>query len=121
MATHGLLKHVYNNKGHLGLVIDIDEHGEHKLNLWKWEYAGKPSEAHPEPICDVHDWEGQRIVYTATKGRLKSKDGPEDGERWTATIEEVELETSAEKPSEPQHPPEPVEPVQVTDGRDTAS
>ena len=113
MATHGVLKKVYDNKGHFGLVIDVDEHGEHKLNLWKWEYAGKPSDGHPEPICDVHDWEGQRIVYTATKGGLKVKDGPEDGERWPATIEEIELETSAVKPSDTQQPPEDVEPAQV--------
>jgi len=113
MATHGLLKKVWDNEKNWGLVIDVDDHGEHKLNLWDWKYAGKPSEETPKPIADVHDFVGQRIIYTATKGNLKSKDGPEDGERWPATVTEIELETSAVKPSDTQQPPKNVEPVQV--------
>jgi len=112
MATHGLLKKVWDNEKNWGLVIDVDEHGEHKLTLWDKKYAGVDSKDNPS-ICDCHSFVGKRIVYTATKGNLKSKDGPEDGERWPATVTEIELETSAEKPSEPQQPPEDVEPEQV--------
>ena len=119
MATHGLLKKVWDNEKNWGLIIDVDDHGEHKLNLWDWKYAGKPSEETPVPICDIHAFVGQRIIYTATKGNLKSKDGPEDGERWPATVTEIALETSAEKLSDPQQPPEDVEPVQVANERDT--
>ena len=108
MATHGLLKKVWDNKGHFGLVIDVDEHGEHKLTLWDKKYAGVDSKDNPS-ICDCHAFVGKRIVYTATKGALKDKDGPEDGERWGATVTEV----APEKPSDTQQPPEDVEPVQV--------
>ena len=112
MATHGILKKVWDNEKNWGLVIDVDDHGEHKLTLWDKKYAGIKSNDNPA-ICDCHAFVGQRIVYTATKGALKDKDGSEDGERWGATVTEIELETSAEKPPDTQQPPEDVEPVQV--------
>jgi len=112
MATRGILRKVWDNEKNWGLVIDVDDHGEHKLTLWDKKYAGVDSE-NSKSICDCHAFVGKRIVYTATKGALKDKEGPEDGERWGATVTEIELETSAEKPSEPQQPPEDVEPVQV--------
>jgi len=108
MATHGTLRKVWDNEKNWGLVIDVDEHGEHKLTLWDKKYAGVDSKDNPS-ICDCHAFVGQRIVYTATKGALKDKDGPEDGERWGATVTEI----APEKPSDTQQPPEDVEPVQV--------
>ena len=108
MATHGLLKKVWDNEKNWGLVIDVDEHGEHKLTLWDKKYAGVDSKDNPS-ICDCHAFVGKRIVYTATKGALKDKDGSEDGERWGATVTEI----APEKPSDTQQPPEDVEPVQV--------
>ena len=96
MPTLGTLKHVYNNttkdgKLSWGLVIDVDDHGEHKLTLWDKKYAGIDSENNPA-VCDVHEFEGKRVVYTAKRGSLKVKGGPEDGERWQATVEEIALE-----------------------------
>jgi len=108
MATHGLLKKVWDNEKNWGLVIDVDDHGEHKLTLWDKKYAGVDSE-NSKSICDCHSFVGKRIVYTATKGALKDKDGSEDGERWGATVTEI----APEKPSDTQQPPEDVEPVQV--------
>jgi len=119
MATHGLLKKVWDNEKNWGLVIDVDEHGEHKLTLWDKKYAGIKSNDNPA-ICDCHAFVGQRIVYTATKGALKDKDGPEDGERWGATVTEIELETSAEKPSDPSQTPSSVHPAQVVAEYNTA-
>ena len=120
MATRGILRKVWDNEKNWGLVIDVDDHGEHKLTLWDKKYAGVDSE-NSKSICDCHAFVGKRIVYTATKGALKDKEGPEDGERWGATVTEIELETSAEKPSEPQQQPEDVEPEQVHAGRNTTT
>jgi len=109
MPTHGLLKKVWDNKGHWGLVINVDDHGEHKLNLWDKKYAGIDSENNPA-ICDVHTMEGQRVVYTAKKGKLKDDSTTE---RWPATIEEIGLETPTEKPLDEQKPAQPPEPVEA--------
>ena len=107
MPTHGTLTKVYDNKGHWGLVIDVDDHGEHKLNLWDKKFAGVDSKDNPA-VCDVHDWEGKRVVYTAKKGTLKDDSTTK---RWPATVEEIALET----PSDQQQSLEPVEPEQVHD------
>ena len=88
MPTHGLLKKVWDNKGHWALVIDVDEHGEHKINLWDKKFAGESSEEHPA-ICDVHDWEGKRVIYTAKAGKPK---GDDPADCWPASIVEISLE-----------------------------
>jgi len=88
MPTHGLLKKVYDNAGHWGLIIDVDDHGEHRMNLWDKTFAGEKSEDH-EAVCDVHNWEGMRVVYTAKKGKPK---GSDLNDCWPATIEMIALE-----------------------------
>ena len=90
MPYSGLLKKVYDNAKNWGLVIEVDEHGERKFNLWDKKYAGEKSEGH-EAICDVHNWEGMRVVFEATKGKPK-KDGTDDC--WPSTIDSIWLEGS---------------------------
>ena len=91
MPTHGLLKKVYDNAGHWGLIIDVDGHGEHRLNLWDKTFAGEKSDGH-DAICDVHNWEGSRVIYTAKKGKPK---GSDLDDCWPSTIEMIALEEMA--------------------------
>ena len=88
MPYSGLLKKVYDNAKNWGLVIEVDEHGERKFNLWDKKYAGEKSDEH-EAICDVHNWEGVRVVFEATKGKPKADD-PNDC--WPSTIDSIWLE-----------------------------
>ena len=88
MAYSGLLKKVWDNAKNWSLVIVVDEHGERKFNLWDKKYAGEKSDEH-EPICDVHNWEGCRVVFDATKGKPKG-DGTDDC--WPSTIDMIRLE-----------------------------
>jgi hypothetical protein len=88
MPTRGKLLKVWDNDKNWALVIDVDEHGEHKLNLWNKRFAGIDSKENPV-VCDVHDFVGKRIVYTAKAGKPK-EDGTDD--RWPSTIEEIALE-----------------------------
>ena len=88
MAYSGLLKKVWDNAKNWSLVIVVDEHGERKFNLWDKKYAGEKSDEH-EPICDVHNWEGCRVVFDATKGKPK-QDGADDC--WPSTIDMIRLE-----------------------------
>jgi len=112
MPTYGTLTKVYDNKGHWGLVIDVDDHGEHKLNLWDKKFAGVDSKDNPA-ICDVHEWEGQRVVYTAKKGSLKDDSTTK---RWPATVEEIALETPSDTPP----PPLAADPVETPSEHDTS-
>ena len=94
MAFAGTLRKVYDNatksgKQNWSVIIDTDQKGEVKFNLWKWEYAGKPSEANPEPIADVHTMEGKRVVFDATPGKVKDE---ATGDRWPSTIDMIRLE-----------------------------
>lgn len=88
MPYSGLLKKVYDNTKHWGLVIEVDEHGERKFNLWDKKYAGLASGEH-EAICDVHGWEGVRVVFEVTKGKPKN-DGTDD--HWPSVIDSIRLE-----------------------------
>ena len=88
MAYSGLLKKVWDNAKNWSLVIEVDDYGERKFNLWDKKYAGEKSDEH-EPICDVHNWEGMRVVFDATKGKPKG-DGTDDC--WPSTIDMIRLE-----------------------------
>ena len=88
MPYSGLLKKVYDNAKHWGLVIDVDEHGERKFNLWDKKYAGLKSGEH-DAICDVHNWEGVRVVFDATKGKPK-QDGTDAC--WPSVVDAIWLE-----------------------------
>jgi len=112
MSSNGKLLRVADQDNKWGVLIDTDEKGETWFTIWDKKFAGQDSAEH-KAVCDVHDWKGKRVVFDAERGKLKDKDGPEDGERWNSNITEIELETSAVKPSDPQQPTEDVEPVQV--------
>ena len=111
MAFTGTLKRISDQDNKWGVLIDTDEKGETWFTIFDKKLAGQDSEEH-SAICDAHDFTGKRVVFDAKIGNLK-KDEPEGGERWNSTITAIELETSAEKPSDTQQPPEGVEPVQV--------
>ena len=94
MPYRGTLRKIFDNETKSGkqnwsVIIDTDEKGDVKFTLWKWEYAGKPSEANPEPIADVHTMEGKRVVFDATSGKVKDE---ETGDRWPSTIDMIRLE-----------------------------
>ena len=89
MPYSGLLKKVYDNAKHWGLVIDVDEHGERKFNLWNKRYAGIKPDDGSEIECDVHNWEGMRVVFDATKGKPK-QDGTDAC--WPSVVDAIWLE-----------------------------
>jgi len=69
-------------------VIDTDEKGEVKFNLYDTVYAGLPG-ADGAALCDVHDMIDERVVFTVELGKLKDE---ESGERWPSNITMVALE-----------------------------
>jgi len=98
MPFNGTLKRVADQGGKWGILIDTDEKGETWFTIWDRKLAGEDSAEH-ESVCDVHDWTGKRVRFDVTRGKLKDKDGPEDGERWNSNITEIALEDSGPEKS----------------------
>ena len=99
MNYTGTLKKVFDNETKArrkfwAVIIETDEHGEIKFNLWDTVYAGIPND-NGDLICDVHEMEGCRVVVDARPGSLKDKNNPE-GDRWPSTIEAIMLEGAGE-------------------------
>jgi len=88
MAYRGKLKKVWDNAKGWSLVIEVDDHGERKFTLWDKKYAGQASGEH-EAICDVHNWEGSRVVFDVTKGKPK-QDGTDAC--WPSVVDSIQLE-----------------------------
>ena len=95
MPHSGMLRKVYDNAKNWALIVDVDEYGERKFNLWNKRYAGIKPDDGSEIECDVHNWEGCRVVFDATKGKPKG-DGTDDC--WPSTIDMIRLE--AEMPTQ---------------------
>jgi len=98
MAYNGKLISVSDKANKWGVLIDTDDKGKVWFDVWDKKLAGESSAEH-EAVCDIHDWKGQRVRFEATRGKLRDPDGPEDGERWNATITDIALEEGGpEKP-----------------------
>ena len=130
MSFNGTLKRVADQGGKWGVLIDTDEKGETWFTLWDKKFAGQDSAEH-KAVCDVHDWKGKRVTFEAERGKLKDKDGPDDGERWNSNITEITLESAselaadlveevAEAKREPSQTPSSVHPAQVVAEYNTA-
>jgi len=85
------VKKVWDNSGRKGpywaVLIETEERGPVKFNLFDGAFAGKPSKDHDGPTCDVHDLIDQRVVFGAELGaEKKGEDGQPTGERWPSTL-----------------------------------
>ena len=98
MAFTGTLKLVTDKEKGWGILIDTDEKGKTWFTMWDKKFAGQESSQH-EIICDVHDFIGQRVCFEATRGNLKDKAGPEEGERFNSTITAIGLEVGGPEKS----------------------
>jgi len=83
----GAITKVYDNetskgKTYWSVVIDTDDKGEVKFNLWDAAYAGGTEDS----LCDVHEMIGERVVFTAKAGKIKDE---ATGEHWPSTIESI--------------------------------
>lgn len=75
------------SKHYWTVEIDTEAKGPTTFTLWDTVFAGKPGKDHEEPICDVHEMIGQRVVFDCQPGKAKvDKDGNETGEHWPATL-----------------------------------
>ena len=69
--------------------IDVDEHGLKEFTLWDTGYVGGGE----NPIIDIRQHTGQRIVFEAVKGGAKTdRDGNETGNFWPSNLNMVMLE-----------------------------
>ena len=91
MPFNGTLRRVTDKPKGWSLLIDTDDKGIVWFSAWDKKLAGQESSQN-EIVCDFHDFVGQRVRFEATRGSLKDKDGPEDGERFNATITSIALE-----------------------------
>ena len=92
MPFQGTLTRVIDKDKQWILLIDVDEHGDKWFTLFDKKYAGQDSKGN-KALCDVHQMIGERVIYSAVRGALKDKNGPEDGERFNPVIESIILET----------------------------
>ena len=93
MPHTGTLVRVVDKSKGWSLLIDTDEKGDTWFTIWDRKLAGEASEEH-EAECDVHKMVGERVTFEAKIGKLKDKDGPDDGERWNSEITAIALEDS---------------------------
>jgi hypothetical protein len=67
--------------------IDTELKGATEFRLWDTVFAGKPGQDGEEPLCDVHQMIGQRVIFDCQPGKPRlDKDGNETGEHWPATL-----------------------------------
>lgn len=97
----GTLTHVYDNETKTGkpnwaLMIDTEEKGPTKFQLWSKRYAGMKNEAGEDADCDVHEMIDMAVVFNVKRGNLKDKNDP-NGERWPSIIESICLDEPMEK------------------------
>lgn len=95
----GKLVRVWDNETKSGkkvwkLVIDTDEKGEVSFSLFDKKLAGIDSENNPAE-CDCHDFIGERVVFSATAGKVRDE---ATGERWPSTIDMIAREIEREGP-----------------------
>ena len=74
-------------KHYWAVEIDTEAKGPTTFTLWDAVFAGKPGKDHEEPICNVRQMIGQRVVFDCQPGKPRvDKDGNETGEHWPATL-----------------------------------